>query len=449
MRSLRLRLLAWLLPPLLVVGLAAAAGAYIFMERRLTAAYDLDLSDIARALVPHLRARGELVSLELSELAEVVLRADSSDQIFYAVFDSRGGLVAGDRALESPPPPSATPGPGPRFWWGKRKQTDIRAAALDVDISGVPVTVVAAETTHKRDRDARDALLSALAPVGLLLTALVIAIVFGVRRGLGPIDRLREDVQTRSHQDLRPVDLREVDTELKPLVQELNAMLSRLEGARNTQARFVANAAHQLRTPIAAIITLLELAKTDDQGRETHLAHAREGAARLARLAQQLLSLAAADPISNPQVRDEAVDLADVVKNRADMWLRSATARGVDLEFDLEAAPVRGVPLLVGELAGNLVDNATRYGATTVRIATRPDGDRSILEVADDGPGIPASERARIFERFQRIDRESTEGSGLGLAIVREIAQRHRAEVELSDAGNGGGTEVTVSFPSA
>jgi two-component system sensor histidine kinase TctE len=115
------------------------------------------------------------------------------------------------------------------------------------------------------------------------------------------------------------------------------------------------------------------------------------------------------------------------------MWLRSATARGVDLEFDLEAAPVRGVPLLVGELAGNLVDNATRYGATTVRIATRPDGDRSILEVADDGPGIPASERARIFERFQRIDRESTEGSGLGLAIVREIATIHGGTLAIEE----------------
>jgi two-component system sensor histidine kinase TctE len=135
------------------------------------------------------------------------------------------------------------------------------------------------------------------------------------------------------------------------------------------------------------------------------------------------------------------------VKDHADNWLRAATARHVELEFELASAPIRGNALLVGELATNLVDNAIRYGARTVRIATRRDGAQSIFEASDDGPGIPVEERTRIFERFRRLDNQSTEGSGLGLAIVSEIAQRHRAAIEVTDAPHGAGICVRVSFP--
>jgi anti-sigma regulatory factor (Ser/Thr protein kinase) len=145
-------------------------------------------------------------------------------------------------------------------------------------------------------------------------------------------------------------------------------------------------------------------------------------------------------------VRSEPVDLADVVKGRADQWLRSATSRGVELEFDLQSARVNGVPLLLGELSENLVDNATRYGARNVRIETRREEGQAVLEVSDDGPGVAAADRARIFERFQRIASESTEGSGLGLAIVREIAQRHGAEIEVRDVPGARGVCVRVAF---
>jgi two-component system sensor histidine kinase TctE len=448
MTSLRARLLAWLLPLLLVVGVAAAGGAYVFMERRLTAAYDLDLTDIARALVPQLRANDGKVTLEITPLADTVLRADSSDRIFYAVRDASGRLIAGDRALER----EVIPGGGgrqPHLWYTSRDGETLRAVALDASVDGVPVTVIAAETTNKRDRARSDALLSSIAPMVLLLASALIATILGVRRGLGPIDQLLEEVQARSHMDLRAVDDSHVDEELLPLVRALNAMLARLEAAQSTQARFIANAAHQLRTPIAGLVTQLELAKRDGAIRDANLTHAREGAARLARLAQQLLSLAAADPISNPGVRDESLDLAEIVKSRADRWTRSAITRGVELEFDLAPAPARGVPLLVGELAENLVDNATRYGARAVRIATRSEGAESVMEVSDDGPGIPVPERERIFERFYRLDNESTEGSGLGLAIVSEIAQRHRAAIVVGEAPGARGAIIRVAFRAA
>lgn len=445
MRSLRLRLLWSLLPPLLIVGAAAAGGAYTFMEQRLTAAYDLDLGDIARALVPQLRMRDGSITLELNELADAVLRSDSTDRIFYAVRDSRRALVAGDAELEMPP---RFAGEVPYYWDATRRGEAIRAVALEAYIGGAPATVIAAETTHKRERAARDAFYSALGPAILLTVAVVFAVLFAVRRGLAPLDRVRDEIQERSPVHLRPFDERDLVDEVRPLVRELNRMFERLEAAQATQARFIANAAHQLRTPIAGLVTQLNLARTDRTGGEAHVASAFEAATRLARLAHQILSLAAADPISNPTAREGACDLASIAKERANEWLRAATARGVELEFDLEDAQLRGYAVLLGELASNLIDNAIRYGARHVKVVTRADARASILEVIDDGPGIPPDQRSRIFERFHRLDNESTEGSGLGLAIVHEIAQRHGATIAVGEGPAGAGTCVHVAFPS-
>jgi two-component system sensor histidine kinase TctE len=230
-------------------------------------------------------------------------------------------------------------------------------------------------------------------------------------------------------------------------VGALNAMLVRLGDAQQRQSRFIANAAHQLRTPIAGVITQLDLAKNASSDRETHITHAREGAARLARLAQQVLSLAAADPLANPGAPEERCDLAEIVRTHADEWLRMVRSMDVELGFELDPAPIVGNAVLVGELASNLVHNAARYGARTVTVATRADAKCSTLEVVDDGAGIPREARERVFERFSRLDAQSTQGSGLGLAIVSEIAQRHRATVKLADGPGGKGTRVSIAFP--
>jgi two-component system sensor histidine kinase TctE len=444
MRSLRKRLLAWLLLPLVMVGIAAGSGAYVFLDRRLTAAYDLDLSDIARAIVPYVRMRNGVLALTLSPDADLVLRADSTDKITYAVLDEKGHVVAGDATLPRAP---MIPQPYPQFLDDIHEGRGIRAVTIAGVNDGISVQVVATETRRKREQASRDAALSAIVPTTLLSVAAVLAVLLGVGRGLGPVDDLRRQLQGRTHLDLRPVEEGNVANELRPLVHELNQMLARVEGAQSLQARFIADAAHQLRTPIAGLITQLDLARNSDEHGNTHLRHAREGAARLARLAQQILSLAAADPLSNPPVPLEACDLGDIVKDHAGPWLRSVTPRGVELEFDLAPAPIQGNAVLVGELAANLVDNAARYGARTVTVRTGIGEKTAFIEVNDDGPGIPAEERTRIFERFRRLDTESTEGSGLGLAIVNEIAQRHGATIKVADGDGGLGTRVTVSFP--
>ena len=448
MRSLRQHLLLWLLPPLLIVGAVATAGAYAFLERRLTAAYDLDLGDIARTVLPYVHVVDGKPTLVFDQQADAVLRADSTDIVYYAVIDAAGTVVAGERAL---PHPDFDPGPEARYWDTTYLGQRIRAVAIGTTIDGQRIRVVSAETCNKRDRASRDALLSALLPAGLLIIASAISVLFAIGRGLAPLDRVRRELQARTYLDLRPVAAGGTVEELQPLIQELNEMFVRLYEAQNAQARFIANAAHQLRTPIAGLVTQIELAKnvTDTAQRAQHLDHARESATRLARLAQQVLSLAKADPVSNPKMPEEECDLAAIVSDHASGWLRSVTSRKVELEFDLARAPIRGNAILVGELASNLVDNAARYGATTVKVATRNGEERSVLEVIDDGPGIPIDERTRIFERFRRLDNESTEGSGLGLAIVSEIAERHAATVSIDEPPVGAGTRVTVSFPTA
>jgi two-component system sensor histidine kinase TctE len=435
-----LALLAWIKPPLVVVGLSATAGAYVFMQRRLTAAYDQDLGDIARALVPYLLIRNGRIDLVFNEQSDAVLRADSNDQIFYAVRDEQGRMVAGDESL---PLLQAPHDGGVSFTDALRSDSPIRAASLAATVDGRRVSVVAAETTRKRDSAARDALLSALAPTVLLLFAAAAAVVFGVRRGLAPVEELGSELRSRSHIDLRALPESQLAIELQPLAHALNDMFLRLQGAQTAQARFIANAAHQLRTPIAGLLTQIDLAR-DGEDAATHLAHARDAAGRLARLAQQILSLAAADPVSNPSTPSERFDLAAVMREHAVQWVRSY--RDAELGFELSPAEVVGQPVLVGEMASNLVDNATRYGGTSVTIRTRASADGTArLEVEDNGRGIPAEARVLIFERFRRLEGTNSSGSGLGLAIVQEIAQRHRARVTIEE-GSAGGTLVTVLF---
>ena len=432
---------------MVVVLALAAAGSYQLLHEHQTASFDEDLADIATATVIHVGMQGGSPALLTPTQSGTILRSDAETRVYFALFGSDGHLLAGEANLRVPP---SHVNPGPHFWYTQVDGRPVRATSRQVTVDGGAVTLAVAETMSKRDRARLEALLSVIVPTALLCVAAAVMVLYGVRRGLAPLERLREEIQARSYQDLSPISDGDVAEELKPVLRELNNMLARLGEAQRTQVRFVANAAHQLRTPIAGLLAQLDLVRSGSEDeRSTHLTQARSGAQRLARLAQQLLSLASADPASNPEVEQRECDLSDIVRDRADSWLRQTLPRGVEVEFDLDVAPIRGNAVLLGELATNLVDNASRYGAKNVRIATRHWGRSSLLEVTDDGPGIPPEQRGRIFERFYRLDNESTEGSGLGLAIVREIAQRHGASVELSERPGESGTRVGVMFPSA
>ena len=269
---------------------------------------------------------------------------------------------------------------------------------------------------------------------------------FGVKRGLAPLARLSEEIKARSPVDLRPIEAAGPE-ETQPLVAALNGLLGEMAQASRSQQRFLADAAHQLRTPLAGLQahTELALAQPLPEPCRAQIEQVHEATIRTARLANQLLALARAEP----GARSEAValDLKAIAGAEAEAWVRGALARDIDLGFELEPAPVRGDAFLLREALANLVHNALQHtqrgGHITVRTGKR--GEQSFVEVEDDGPGIPPGERGRVLERFYRVPGTPGTGSGLGLAIVRDIAAGHGGSLELGDGASSPGGELSAA----
>jgi two-component system, OmpR family, sensor histidine kinase TctE len=446
-RSVRSRLLVWLLGPLAVLLGAAAVLAYGTALSLATDAYDRSLLDPALAIAQELKISHDAVTLNMSPEALEALRVDTSDRLFFSV--ARRGRVAIGPEIPQPP---VEPAPGAPVYYDAVYQGEpVRVAALAVTSPGGPVIVQAAETLVKRNRLVQHVLLA----YGALGTAIIIvalaAVWTAVARGLSPLEKLRRELATRSHRDLRPVPDTEAPDEVRPLVRELNELLHRLAVSMELQRQFVADAAHQLRTPLAALQAQVEAARREplspELARTVEQLHA--ATRRAAHLSRQLLTLAAVDPSAERPYSPQSADLAELLQRDVSDWLARADARRIDLGFELEAAPVRGEPDLIVEAASNLLDNALSYtpqsGVVTLRTGRR--NGACYLEVEDDGPGIPESERARVFERFHRVKGTPGAGAGLGLAIVREIAKRHGAAVDLAAGAGGRGTRVSVLFP--
>src|SRR6266850_8323173 len=292
-----------------------------------------------------------------------------------------------------------------------------------------------------------------LLPEMLIAFATILIVWFGVKRGLGPLARLSEEIKARSPGDLRPIDAAGTPDETRPLVSALNGLLEEVSQASRNQQRFLANAAHQLRTPLAGLQahTELTLAKALPVEVRAELEQVHQATIRTARLANQLLALARAEPGARGNAAE--LNLKALAEGEADAWVHQALARDVDLGFELDWAPVQGDAFLLREALANLVHNAIEYshrgGRVTVRTGRRDT--QSFLEVEDDGPGIPAVERERVLERFYRVPGTPGTGSGLGLAIVREIAGGHGATISIADGTVATavtkGCRVAITFP--
>jgi two-component system sensor histidine kinase TctE len=290
-------------------------------------------------------------------------------------------------------------------------------------------------------------------PQLLLIVFAGLMLWYAVGRGLAPLEALRREIESRSHRDLSALPVEQTPHEVRPLIRAMNELLERLSLALASQQRFIADAAHQLRTPIAGLKTQTELALRQTPTGEAHgtLKQLRSATEQATHLVNQLLSLARAEPPAGRVQSTERIDLEALARGATTEWVPRAIERNVDLGFDdaSQTALVEGDPFLLREMLNNLLDNAVRYtqpgGQVTVRV-TRSGG-RATLTVEDNGPGIPEAERARVFERFYRVLGTGAEGCGLGLAIVREIAQSHAAEVKLTPASGGTGTIVRVVFP--
>jgi two-component system sensor histidine kinase TctE len=315
--------------------------------------------------------------------------------------------------------------------------------------------VAVAETLGKRQALAREILWDVILPQLVLIVVAGVAVWLGIGRGLIPLATLRQQISARSPRDLGPLVLTESPQEVRPLVQALNELLARLRAAIEAQQRFVADAAHQLRTPLAGLKTQAELAlRESDMPAVRHsLEQIKTASEQTARLANQLLSLARAEPGSDQPAPMAELDFGNLAREVTSDWIQTALDNGIDLGFEEPSAParIRGNAILLRELISNLTDNAVRYtqrgGQVTVAVTHL--GSSVSLSVTDNGPGIPESEHARVFERFYRVLGTGREGAGLGLAIVREIADRHGAQLRLAAGPDRRGTRLTVVFASA
>ena len=430
--------------------LAGAVGAYFLSLEPASEAYDQALVDVGIALGERIRSAGDSATFDLPGAAEQVLRTDKYDTIFYHVRQADGAALAGDPGL--PPVPAARqPEDGVIAYDGEYRGRKIRVVALLVPCGGGTCTVQVAETTNKRRTLARNIVLSSLVPE-LLITLATLAIVwFGVKRGLAPLEDLSAEIRSRSARDLRPIDPGHAPEEARPLVRALNQLFGQVAESSSNQQRFLANAAHQLRTPLAGLQAHTELALAQDvpEANRAQLEQVHRATIRTARLANQLLALARAEPGGYRPDAFTRVNLRAVVEDAADEWVHRAMAKEIDLGFELSDAQVAGEALLLREALGNLVHNALEYssagGRVTVRTGMR--NEMPFLEVEDDGPGIPPAEREQVLERFYRVAGTAGTGSGLGLSIVREIALAHGTEVAIGAGEGGRGSKVGLTFP--
>jgi two-component system, OmpR family, sensor histidine kinase TctE len=456
---LQYKLLAWLLGPLMVLLALNTAYTYWTSVNISNLAHDRSLHEIAREVVLHVRVNGNGPKLEMSAAAERILLVDQHDRLFYRVASKDGVFMGGDRALEGSSI-ARQEADRPYFYDAVVHGVPVRmvSAWMPYETSGAPgaVLVQVAETLNKRSHLAFEILANVVVPQLLLILIAAAAVYFGVSRGLLPLKRLQAAVSDRSHLDLSPVDTRNVPGEVMPLVVEVNDLMLRLGKTLNFQNRFIADAAHQLKTPVSGLKTQIELAlREEDPARVRHsLAQLYVGADRLSRLVRQLLSLARNEPGAVDAVTMQAIDLNLLAIEVAMEWVPHALKREIDLGFEEWREPViiDADADRLRELITNLIDNAVRYsqpgGRVTVAVAVSPQG-QGQLRVSDDGPNIPVEERTRIFERFHRLLGSHADGSGLGLAIVSEIAALHGAGISLEEDCDGIGNTFSVQFPPA
>lgn len=447
--SLRFLLLRRLLPAMLALLLAGAATAYWVAWRSATKAYDRALFDTTLAISEQLRLVDGKLQLPLTPQARAVLLTDKFDQVFYAVRGPNGAMLDGEAGLPMPPPAArATLASAGRYYFDAAlRGHPVRIAARQTELAGATVTVLAGETLIKRNALVREIILGMLLPELLLALVSVSVVWVGVRSGLRPLSALRQELAGRSQHDLSPVQVT-VPEEISPVVTEINELLQRLGRSLASQRNFVSDAAHQLRTPIAALQAQVEAAVSESSAdSRPKLEGVLAAARRLAHLVDQMLSLARAEP-SLAQTQPE-LSLEEVIQQVAEIWLPTAIAKQIDLGFELAPAQLRGNRLLLQELLGNLLDNALRHtppgGTVTVGCGQNEHG--IWLDVEDSGKGIAEAEREQVFHRFHQAPGSANEGNGLGLAIVREIAHQHGGTVVAGESERLGGAQLCVRFP--
>ena len=457
-RSLFGEILDWMLAPLLLLWPLSLGLTSLVAQSIANRPYDRELADVAMALA---RQSGVQVALgapdvllrrrELERTASVLLRSDDDDgdSAYFQVLGARGEWVAGDSRLIVPADDTEAQ-VGVRFRDDVLGEEPVRVAYLRLPGTDgrEDALVQVAETLGKRSRLATEIIKGVLLPQFVILPLAVLLVWLALARGIRPLAELQQRIRKRASTDLSAIPTDGVPDEVVPLVRAINDLLQRLDQSIATQRHFLADAAHQLKTPLAGLRMQAELAGREiDSGRgdPVSISHSLRQIAvssqRAAHMVNQLLAMARAED-GGQTLRRVPVDLAGLTREVVQDFVARAMERRIDLGYEGPEsgtpATLLGEPVLLGELVRNLVDNALQYtpagGTVTARVVPDPFGQVLVLQVEDTGPGIAPGEREAVFRPFYRSPDTEVDGSGLGLAIVQEIAHRHDAEVTVADA---------------
>jgi two-component system, OmpR family, sensor histidine kinase TctE len=436
-----------MLAPLLLVWPITIILTYGVAEGLSQTPFDRGLEDQVQALARQVRWEGDVSYVNLPSAARNILRADDTDQIYFQIRSQKNRILAGDPDLSFPEDEGSKNVSVVVFRSEELADKKIRIAHLwvappDDDMrTSRWVLVQVAETLGKRTQLATEIVKGMVLPQFIVLPISVLLVWFGLSRGIRPLNALQRRIQQRKPDDLSPIPLSDVPEELSPVLQSFNNLLLRLEHNMAVQKRFVSDAAHQLKTPLAGLRVQAELAHSaqTDAERENSLNNITRGSRQATRLVNQLLALARTEAQaiqgSSESLPKQRLDLSELAREVTLEWIDDALNQGHDLGLEADAPCwVMGNAVLLKELLKNLIDNALTYtpapGTITVRV-TQGDDKIITLDVEDTGQGIADSEREAVLQPFYRVLGTGKDGSGLGLAIVQHIASQHRAQLHL------------------
>ncbi len=454
-RSLFGEILDWMLTPLLLLWPISLVLTWFVAQGVAGKPFDRALEYNVGELATLVKVQNRQVSFSLPLPARQLLRADESDTVYYLILGARGEYLSGERDLPLPPDDEAPFFDAVHIRDAEYRGTDVRVAYTWVKLDlpqARPALVQVAESLDKRAVLATEIVKGVMLPQFIILPLAVLLVWVGLAYAIKPLNRLEERIRARKPDDLSPLDEHSIPLEVAPLVASVNDLLQRLKNSINHQKRFLADAAHQLKTPLAGLRMQADLAQREGASAvELKLSLRQIGAAskRATHTVNQLLALARAEEGGTTMARQHC-DLAELTIEVVQDCLPRAMDKAIDLGYEgirpgADGAVLEGNATLLKEMVRNLVDNAINYtpssaeqpGVITVRVLADPFGKVLMVQVEDSGPGIPQAERELVFKPFYRALGSEVDGSGLGLPIVVEIAHIHGGGVSLEDAHPG------------
>jgi two-component system sensor histidine kinase TctE len=443
--SLKRQLLLWLLLPQLVLLLVGGSLAYRIALSYAEKAIDQSLTQSVRSLARQVKPVGSGLLIDFPRAAQDIIEQDPKDRVSYMVSSPPGLFLLGNGQLPGPSGTTALIGTEPLLYNATQDGKPMRVALLEVDYGELAspqrLRVQVAKSLAVQQRLTTELIADMLAPLLLLGAVLSVLVYGGISRGLQPLTKLQAQLGLRRDQalsDLSPIEMAQAPQEVHALAAAMNQLLSAVRRGLGQEKRFLNDAAHQLRTPLAGLISQTELAltETDPQALRARLNKVLSGAQRSAHLVHQLLSLAR----NEVEVKLQTLDVAALARDLAREWTPRALKSGVDLGFEgQDNAIILGEPLLLREALSNLIDNALNYAGanSVVTLRVQQNSEGVIMEVEDNGPGLTEKDLPHVFERFWRAS-DLPGGCGLGLAIVSEITRRHGGVASAQNASTRG-----------